>query len=154
MSRLFLLALSLLLPGLAACGKPFDIKTPPSMIELPHQTDYAYRAMTPDGVVVGVRVIEDAGKADVAFWSRAVALHMNELSGYALLGTGDVTAQGGVKGKELRFGHDERGKPYSYIVRVFVEGDRLFLVEAGGTKGEVEKAAADIAWTMDSLRIK
>jgi hypothetical protein len=154
MSRPFARGLTFgFLLALAACS-PFDIKTPPSMIELKHQTDYAFRAMTPDGVVIGVRVIGDAGKADVAFWSRAVALHMNELSGYALLGTSDVTTQGGVKGQELRFGHDERGKPYAYVVRVFVDHDRLFLVEAGGTKDEVEKAKADIAWAMDSLRIK
>src|ERR1700728_761747 len=99
MSRLcrHTLALSLLV-GLAACGKPFDIKAPPSMIELQHQTDYDFRAMTPDGVVIGVRVIEDGDKADVAFWSRAIALHMNELSGYALLGTTDGTTSGGAEG--------------------------------------------------------
>jgi hypothetical protein len=140
---------------LAASGcSPFAIRTPPAMIELPDQTSYAYRAMSPDGVVLGVRVVRDAGKADVAFWTQAVQLHMQELSGYALLTTTDVTTANGIAGKELRFGHDESGKPYAYTVRVFVEGKTLFLLEAGGTKEEMERNRATVDWAMSSFHVK
>jgi len=151
MKALWLTPLALL--ALAGCGRPFDIKTPPGMIELEHQTGYAYRAMTPDGVVLAVRAV-DSGKADLAFWTQAVALHMKELSGYALLTTTDVTSADGVAGKELRFGHDESGKPYGYVVRVFVADKHLFVVEAGGTKDEVDRARATVDWAMGSLRLR
>jgi hypothetical protein len=146
------LALALLL--LAAACSPFSIQTPPAMIELPDQTEYAYRAMTPDGVVLGVRVVRNAGKADVAFWTQAVTLHMQELSGYALLTTTDVTTASGLTGKELRFGHDESGKPYAYAVRIFVQGKTLFLVEAGGTKEAMERSRATLDWAMSSFHLK
>ena len=145
---------------LAGCGAPFTMKTPPSMVELDAQTEYAYRAMTPDGVVLGVRVLEGDGKADVAFWSEAVALHMKELSGYALLGTSEVVTANGFKGKELRFGHDEGKKPYLYTVRLFVGRTHtfgrkdLFLVEAGGTKDEMERAGPTLDWAMGTLKLK
>jgi hypothetical protein len=137
---------------LGAC-QPFAIKTPPAMIELEQKGDYAYRAMTPDGVVLGVRVV-DNGKADAAFWTQAVVLHMKELSAYALLTTADVTSADGSPGKELRFGHDESGKPYAYVVRIFVKGRWLFVVEAGGTKEEMERGRATLDWAMSSLQLK
>ena len=153
--RLRPLRVVLTLAWLAVAGcSPFTIRTPPAMIELPDQTDYAYRAMTPDGVVLGARVVHDAGKADVAFWTQAVTLHMQELSGYALLTTTDVTTANGVAGKELRFGHDESGKPYAYAVRLFVQGKNLFLLEAGGTKEEMERSRATLDWAMSSFHLK
>jgi hypothetical protein len=152
MVRSLHLALALVL--LAVGCSPFAIQTSPAMIELKDQSDYAYRAMTPDGAVLGVRVIKDAGKADVAFWTQAVTLHMQELSGYALLTTTDVTTANGVAGKELRFGHDENGKPYAYAVRIFVQGKTLFLVEAGGTKDAMERNRATLDWSMTSFHVK
>jgi hypothetical protein len=35
-----------------ACGRPFDVKTPPGLVELDDQApDYDYRASAPEGVV-------------------------------------------------------------------------------------------------------
>jgi hypothetical protein len=148
LARVALFALAL---ALSACARHFDIQTPSGMIELSRTSDYSYRAMTPDGVVVGVRVIPEGGKADLAFWTQAVALRMKELSGYAVA---DTASLDGVKGKELRFGHDESGKPYSYIVRIFVEGGRLFVVEAGGMKDEMERSKQTVEWTLATLKLK
>ena len=138
---------------LSACGRPFDIKTPSGMVELDKTTEYPYRAMTPDGVVLGVRVVKDS-KAGVPFWAQAVALHMKELSGYALLATREVASLDGSKGTELTFGHDESGKPYTYVVRLFAENERLFVVEAGGTKDEMERAKPTVEWALATLKVK
>jgi hypothetical protein len=156
MRRLSLVAA---LAALAGCSA-FHLETPPSMIELKNQASYDYRAMTPDGVVLGVRVVDDAGKTDVAFWTEAITLHMNELSGYALLGASDVTSENGSHGKELRFGHDEAGKPYVYAVRIFVRAfgasspHRLILVEVGGAKDEMERNRAVLDAAMASIYIR
>ena len=109
--------------------------------------------MTPDGVVLGVRVV-DSGKTDATFWSQAVTLHMKELSGYALLATADVASADGIPGKELRFGHDESKRPYQYVVRLFVQGKRLFVVEAGGTKEEMDRARPAVDGAMGSIRLR
>ena len=149
---LFALALTL---APAGCGPIFTLDTPSGMIELKDQRSYAYRAMTPDGVVLGVRVIEDAGKTDVAFWVQAVTLHMKELSGYALLSSVDVTTASGSAGKELRFGHDEAGKPYVYVVRIFVAPKhQLVIVEAGGAKDEMERNRPMVEAAMASVKLR
>jgi hypothetical protein len=142
---LFALGMSALL--LAACGRPFDVKTAPGFIELEEPSGYDYRATTPEGVVFSVRAIDNPSEqGDLAFWTRAITLRLRDVSGYALLDTHDVTAKDGTKGKQLRFGHDEQGKPYSYWVTLFVAQSRVFIVEAGGTKPQVERFTASLDW--------
>ena len=137
------------------CGRPFDVKTPPGLIELENQEPaYAYRAMSSDGVVVGVRAVDESRNSDLAFWAHAVEKRMKELSGYAELGESDVVSRDGTKGKELVFGHDESGKPYLYTVRLFVAQGRVYVVEAGGAKEQMERYKDSVAWTMASVKVK
>jgi hypothetical protein len=139
---------------LAGCGRPFDVKTAPGLVELEDQEpDYAYRAMTPEGVVMGVRVVDTNGRGDLEFWTRATSLRMRELDGYALLATADVKSRDGTPGHELRFGHDESHKPYIYMLRVFVAKKRLFLVETGGPQAEVERYKGALDWMQATLKL-
>jgi hypothetical protein len=155
MKRAILLLSLLSLLGGAGCGRPFKVSTPPGMVELDNQTpDYDYRAMTPEGVVMGVRVVETKGRGDVDFWTRATKLRMQELNGYALLETSDVKAKDGTAGRKLVFGHDENGKPYVYDVRLFVAQDRLFVIESGGPRDEVKRYEPSLAFMEASLRVK
>lgn len=140
--------------SLGGCGRPFKVETAPGFIELAGQNDFAYRATTPEGVVVGIRVIEDEERADIDFWAKAVTLQMRDVSGYALLSTKDVQSRDGTKGKELRFGHDEDKKPYEYVVHLYAAQNRLFVVEAGGAKEQMDRAKASVDWTMKSVKVK
>ena len=138
-----------------ACGRPFDVKTAPGFVELDNQQpQYDYRAIAPEGVVMGVRVVPIEDRGDLEFWERAVTLRMRQLNAYALLGTEDVKSRDGTKGKELRFGHDERGKPYLYRVRIFIAQDRLFVVESGGTKEQMDRYAKSVDWMLSSVRVQ
>ena len=142
---------------LAAACRPFDIKTAPGFLELKEESSsYAYRATTPEGVVVGVRVVdlEGEGSSDLAFWTRALTLQMRDVSGYALLETHDVKSLDGVPGRQLRFGHDESGKPYVYWLTFFTSGKKLVIVEAGGSKSSFENAASSVQWMIQSVRVK
>jgi hypothetical protein len=145
-----------------ACGRPFDVKTPPGLVELDDQApDYDYRAIAPEGVVVGVKVVDVGDKGDLAFWTRATALRMHQLDGYAMLGQDDVKSRNGIPGHEMRFGHDEGGKPYVYTLRVFVKpkscflcsGSRLFLVETGGPKEEVTRYQQALDWAEATIKL-
>ena len=155
MIRKLLSALLLALPlSAAACGRPFDIKTAPGLVELDDQGPrYEYRAIAPEGVVMGVKVVDVGDKGDLDFWTRATTLLMRQLDGYALLGTSDVKSRNGVVGHELRFGHDENGKPYVYTLRVYVSDKKLFLVETGGPQAEVARYQAALAWMQGSLKL-
>ncbi|CAN5688828.1 hypothetical protein BH09MYX1_BH09MYX1_32410 [soil metagenome] len=139
------------------CGKPFDVKTAPGFIELEHQEPtYQYRATTPEGVVVGVQVIELEGDnaGDLAFWTRAITLQVRDVQGYALVETRDVKSRDGTPGKELRFGHDEDNKPFVYRLTVYVKQKRLFMVEAGGTLPNFDKYEKSVQWMSDTLLLK
>jgi hypothetical protein len=155
--RTLLVALPLLT---AACSRPFDVKTAPGLVELDDQERYEYRAIAPEGVVVGVKVIDIGQKGDLAFWARAATLRIRQLDGYAMLGAADVKTRDGAAGRELRFGHDEGGKPYLYTLRVFVKhkgwpssSSRLFLVETGGPKDEVSRYQQALDWMQASLEL-
>jgi hypothetical protein len=154
MNRYWLIGVSLLA---LACGRPFDVKTAPGFVELEQQnTGYDFRATTPEGVVMSMRVEEapsDKG-ADLDFWARAVTLQMRDVQGYALTDSRDVTSRDGTKGKQLRFGHDEGSKPYTYWVTVYVSQDRLFIVEAGGAQGLFEKWTPSLLWMHKSVRVQ
>ncbi len=141
----------------AGCGKPFDVKTAPGFVELEHQAPtYQYRATAPEGVVVGLQVIDLEGdnSGDLAFWTRATTLQVRDVQGYALVETRDVKSRDGTPGKELRFGHDEDGKPYTYRLTLYVKEKRLFLFESGGSQANFEKYEKSVQWTADSLVLK
>jgi hypothetical protein len=141
--------------SLVACGRPFDVKTAPGFVELDDQAPmYAYRAIAPEGVAVAVKVIAVESHGDLAFWERAVTLRMRQVDGYALLSSRDVTSRDGTKGRALSFGHDEAQKPYLYEVRLFVAQDRLFVVEAGGTKEQMGRYKTSVEWMLASLAVE
>jgi hypothetical protein len=139
---------------ITGCGRPFDVRTAPGLVELDNQQpQYAYRALAPEGVVFAVRVVDTGGRGDLEFWTRATALRMHQLDGYALLGRAEVRSRDGTPGRELRFGHDEKKKPYLYSLRIFVKGKRLFLVETGGPQIEMDRYKGDLEWMQSSVKL-
>lgn len=141
------------------CGRPFDVKTSNGFVELQNQApDYDYRATTPDGVVTSIRAIDNDGAAsergDIGFWERAITLEMRDVQGYALLDAKDVTSADGTRGRQLKFGHDEDGKPYAYWVTIYLAQSRIFLVEAGGKKELVERASPNLAYMAANVKVK
>ncbi len=104
--------------------------------------------------MVAVRVVDDEKRGDLDFWTKALVLQLRDVSGYALLSAKDVTSLDGTKGKELRFGHDEDNKPFEYVLTVYLAQGRLFLVEAGGSKEQMDRARASVAWMQKSVKVK
>lgn len=148
-------AIVMLCLALAGCGRPFDVKTAPGFVELDEEDGaYDYRAIAPDGVAIAVRSIEVDPDTSMAFWERAVKLRMRELDGYALVTAQNVRSEDGVQGRELWFGHDEQGKPFVYRVRLFREGSRLTVVEAGGAKEHMELWQSSVDHMLASIRVR
>lgn len=147
---------SLSLLGLAAgaalalgCGRPFVPATPSGFVDLEDRYgSNEYRATTAEGLVLGVRAYENDPKGDLVFWSRVIENKMRETGGYAKLGKSNVKARSGLPGVQLRFGHDEGKTPHLYQLTVFVDDDYVYLLEAGGTKAEVERQQAQIDWSV------
>jgi hypothetical protein len=143
-------AIALIVAGAAGCGgRSFVAATPPGFLDLEDRYgDNEYRATTADGVILGVRVFENKPKGELPFWARSVENRMRDVGGYALLETREVQARTGLKGTQLRFGHDEAKSPHLYIVSVFATDERIFLLEAGGAKDQVDKLMPQIEWSV------
>jgi hypothetical protein len=147
------LAVALLGAG-TGCGRTYDVAAAPGFVKLEaKQPPYDWRAVAPDGVAVAMRVVSLEDRADLAFWTHAVTLRMREMNGYALVDSHDVRSRDGTAGKELVFGHDESGKPFVYRVRLYLGDRRLFVVEAGGTKEQMDRYAASVDWMLATVKL-
>lgn len=135
---------------LAGCGgRSFHAATPPGFLDLEDRYgDDEYRATTADGVVLGVRSFENKPKGELSFWARSIQNRMRDVGGYALLETRQVKARSGLDGTLFRFGHDEGKEPHLYVVAVFASDERIFLLEAGGSKEQMERQASQIDWSV------
>ncbi len=149
----FFLLLSVFAIG---CGRPFKVQTAPGFLELEGQKvdGYDYRATTPEGVAFAVRVVDDEDRGDTDFWVRTITLKVRDEMGYALVSTSEAVSADGTKGKTLKFGHDEAGKPFDYWVTVFVAQGRLFLVESGAPHELMEKAKPSLEWMTKTVKVK
>jgi hypothetical protein len=137
-----------------ACGRSYDVAAAPGFVKLEREQEpYDWRAVAPDGVAVAVRVVKLEDRADLAFWVHAVTLRMRDAGGYALVGQRDVRSRDGTAGRELVFGHDESGKPFVYRVRLFLGDKRLYVVEAGGTKEQMDRYAASVDWMLANVKL-
>jgi hypothetical protein len=149
--RTALLAVAL---GVCGCSRHFEASAAPGFVVVDEGTSaYDWRAVAPDGVVVAVRVVKLDEGADLPFWAHSVSLRMRDEEGYALLSTTDVRARDGTAGQELVFGHEESGKQFVYRVRLYLVDRRLTVVEAGGTREQMDRYGASVAWMMSSVRV-
>lgn len=153
MKRVFF-AMALALSA-SACGRHFVPATPPGFVDMGTKyPDGEYRATTADGVVIGIRSIDNDPKGELAFWARAVENRMRERGGYALLEKKQVAARSNLTGTQLRFGHDEGNTPHLYWITLFVTDKTIYILEAGGTKAEMEKQEAQINWAVQNFQAK
>jgi hypothetical protein len=156
-SRATLLAtaatLLLCAPLLLSLGGCLRIDTPKGFVELDDPQSYHYRATSATGVVLAVRS-EDSRKdegGDLDFWSEAINRKVRRLGGYALLETRDVQTARGLPGKQLRFGQDQSGRPHLYWVSLFIDGDDLYVIEAGGPKDSFTELEAGLEKAIASI---
>jgi hypothetical protein len=105
-------------------------------------------------VVLSVRALDVGDKGTIKFWEQAVTLRMRDVGGYALLASTDIESGDGTRGRQLRFGHDEDGKPYGYVVSLFMAQDRLFVLEAGGRRDLLARYEPQVEWQVKTFEAK
>ncbi len=155
MKRILLVFAALALAlATAGCSKSYTVETAPGFVKMTEdQEPYDWRAVAPEGVAIALRVVKLDESADLPFWTQAVTLRMREMDGYSLLKSTDVRSRDGVAGKEVEFGHDESGKPFLYRVRIFLAGKKLYVLEAGGAKEQMDRYAQSVDWMFASVRL-
>jgi hypothetical protein len=110
-----------------------------------------FHALSPDDVMLRVRVEKNKPEADLAFWREAMTVRMTE-AGYHVVATGDVTA-GGTPGALLELSAPDGASDATYLVALFVDGKRLVLVEAAGEVSRVAKCRGVILASIQGMSL-
>jgi hypothetical protein len=139
MIRRTLVALTLCAAALSAgCGPSPDAKVPQGFARVEAGDEFAFRTANSDGVVVGVRAVDNDPEGDLAFWSSALAKRL-ERRGYAEEGTARaVKSKDGQDGLLHTFKTDSGGRTHLYWLGVYVTEDDVFVVEAAGDEEVVD----------------
>ncbi len=142
-NRFFLSLISLALLAAGSQGCATTLQTPPGFAELDSH-DYAYRATSPQGVVVAARSEKNELHTGTDFWAESIDLQLQR-GGYRKDGAArDVTSAKGLKGKELRYAVTREGREHRYWIAVFAKSRTVLVVEAGGDAEPFDRSEAAV----------
>ena len=109
--------------------------TPPIAFETPDgfaqfEDDIPPRAISPEGVVLRVRTVENDPTQDLDFWSEALERNMTE-SGYMLLDSGEFDT-GELDGVFFEWLAPLNDQDWVYLTGIAVTDDLIVIAEAAG----------------------
>ncbi len=139
---------------IAAGCAPAKMDVPESFVALDKDTrgPYDVRAVSADGVVMGCRTRDNPKHGTLSFWSEAAKNELAARPGYTLTANDKVESYSGVEGRLLVFSATRRGAAFTYMLGVFVKGDRVILAEAGGRAEAVKPLNAELRVALLSVR--
>jgi hypothetical protein len=149
--KLSLVSACLFALSVAACHPSAGLAAPDGFAELGGEKSYDWRAASAQGVVLAVRTEKNEPRANVDFWTDAIDVRLRR-AGYDATARKDVTSAAGLAGKQLRYSRVEDRRTYRYWLTLFVAGDRVYLVEAGGDKDSFDPAEKTVERAVLTVR--
>ncbi len=151
MRRLFTIAI---VASAVLSGCELKIKAPPGFVEVQGQTydSYDLRSVSADGVVIGLRTEDNPKDGTLDFWATAVRNELVGHRGYKLVKDEPVESVSGAPGRLLTFSANRSGARFTYMAAVYVIGQKVAVIEAGGKANTVAPKTADIRKAMLSIR--
>ena len=148
------LVLAAALGALTGCASSAHLETPQDFAELDAGDDFDYRATNAEGVVIGVRVEKNDPKGSLDFWVAALDQKLAKTGYVKKSGKTEKVAAVAMEGARLKYERSQNGRPHAYWLTVFVDGDRILLVEAAGDTAffgkDVEKKIDEATRTLDA----
>ena len=124
------------------CGRMID--TPDGFVTVDEVGVFDTRAVSADGVVIGLRIQDNPKDGTLAFWSTAIENELTERRGYELIETRAVISEAGEPGTLMSFAAKNETRDLSYMLAVFVDGGDVLVAEAGGPAEAFEPRKDDI----------
>jgi len=112
------------------CEHTFD--APDGFVMVEPSGGYLARAVSADGVVIGLRAEPNPAEGTLAFWSEAIGNELTDRRGYKLIDTTDVESTGGLAGTLMDFATKQELVEMRYMTAVFVTNAEVLVAEAGG----------------------
>lgn len=141
-----LLTLSLVL-GAAACTHHATMTIPGGFARLDGR--YDVRAVNAEGVVIAARAEKNEPRADLGFWTAAVAGRLAG-KGYTQTGSDEVTSRAGARGRLMRYDTHDGGV---YWIALYAIGGSVVVAEATGAEDDVAASAAAVEAALLSARL-
>ena len=117
--------------GLAGgCGHGID--TPDGFVSVDQVGEFQTRAVSADGVVIGLRIQDNPDDGTLEFWSTAIENEITDRRGYELVDTEAVINEAGTPGTLMTFDAKRETLEMAYMLAVFVDGSDVLVAEAGG----------------------
>jgi hypothetical protein len=132
------------------CGPGFTLKTPDGFVELDDQKEFAYRATTAQGIVMGVRVEPNRPKGNLAFWTDAIDLKLRNI-GYTAAEAAEIKTKSGASGKQLRYKRTLYERPHIFWFTVFVTDADVYVIETGGDERDFTKVKDEIVKSLEGF---
>ena len=113
---------------------------------------FVQKLISPEGNVVAVRRFDNPDdKTGLDYWATALELEKTQKDGMTLVGREELTTNKGQKGMLFDFEVGERPSHIRYLIALFVVGDAIYTVEAGGSPGAITRDRETIVATMKTL---
>ncbi len=96
----------------------------------PFRLKRGFAAVSPDDVVLRVRVTKNKPRADLGYWTEALRTRLVE-AGYRLTGEGEMPSAGAA-GRFLELVAPDGERDARWLVAVYVDGGRITVIEAAG----------------------
>ena len=128
-------------------------KAPEGFVEV-QEGPFVFKAVSPDGSVIGVRHRLNKEEGDLAFWLEVFELEMVDAKGYKLEEKREVRSADGVDGVLMRFAYAQGDTPFHYGLAVFVTEKTIITLETATELGELERYNAAFEEALESVQVK
>lgn len=135
----------------AACGRNYELQPSSSFRAYTESKDVKW--ITPDGVRLKVRTVENYPRADLHFWKDALSEHLLR-QGYALTSSRCFTTQSRLNGCRLDFLLPHGAEDWVLSETLFVVDEELYLVEATGPFERFSKLDSELQEALLTFRLK
>ena len=116
-----------------------------------YQGEGPWQAVSPEGVVMQVRLLENDPPQGLSFWAEALEIHLVK-TGYRLTGKESVTTPAG-EAVVLDWLAPVAGEDWVYLTAFLVHEDRIALVEAAGPYGLFQRHRAELMASIATLAV-
>lgn len=141
-----LLSTLLLLGALTSCRV---MDTPTGYVSIDAMDPDVFHAVSPSGNTLRVRVHENPEEGTLQFWQEAIQRTLTEERGYTVIASVPVSTAAGLGGIETTYAPNAEKPEYLYVIDLFIDDDRVIVVEAGG---EFETFSAELDAIRASVR--
>lgn len=105
---------------------------------------YELRAVSAEGVVIGLRRQDNPKNGTLEFWSKAVQKELATRDGYKLIKSEQVATDAGHAAALMTFEVAKEATQLTYMAAVFIADDKVLVAEGGGETAAVEAVKDDL----------